>query len=196
MCSTPFGVIAWVTLRRRHRRRLPRGAQRLSASLHGSLGRERREPTCGRCSTPFGVSGDNYFSLSATIRIPHLHPNLTLLPQGFPQMFPIDSQSCYCCSTSSRLRCRRRVKRSRALRGRNPTRDNSADGAPMALFKMAPVHDRWTGAFTCHRTPESCLKKSKLRPGSGFASDQSLFCLSSGVSLLRFSFPFFACSAR
>jgi len=30
---------------------------------------------------------DNYFSLSATTRIPFLHPSLTLLSRGFPHSF-------------------------------------------------------------------------------------------------------------
>src|SRR5262249_39756665 len=52
----------------------------------------------------------------------------------------------------------RRVKRSRALRGRNPTRDSSADGAPMALRTVAPNRAGGRGPFPGHRTPEPCLE--------------------------------------
>ena len=61
--------------------------------------------------------------------------------------------SCSCCFVL--LRFAGQVKRSRALRGRNPTRDSLADGAPMVHLLPAPVHPRGRGpAFLPHWTPE------------------------------------------
>ena len=58
-----------------------------------------------------------------------------------------------------RIRSQRLVKRSRALRGRNPARDSQADGVPMV---PAPLLFQVGGASSSpHRTPESCLRKSR-----------------------------------
>src|SRR5262249_44885363 len=56
------------------------------------------------------------------------------------------------------LPCRRRVKRSRGLGGRNPTRDNPADGAPRALPGGPPTTLVDGGPFPSPRTPEPCLQ--------------------------------------
>jgi hypothetical protein len=55
-----------------------------------------------------------------------------------------------------------RVKRSRALRGRNPTRDNPADGPP--LVHPAPGPQRaWGRVVLRHqRASELCLRKPTL----------------------------------
>ena len=60
-----------------------------------------------------------------------------------------------------RLRSTRRVKRSRALLASNPTRDNPADGAPMASHED-PRPRWWTGVcfFHAHWTPELCLENA------------------------------------
>jgi hypothetical protein len=59
-----------------------------------------------------------------------------------------------------RIRSRHSVKRSRALRGRNPARDSRADGAPKARAPLLLGRRGsllWSPAL---RTPEPCLRKS------------------------------------
>src|SRR5580692_6870266 len=73
-------------------------------------------------------------------------------------------QPCSCSSTAYGLRCRRRMKRSQALRGRNRTRDNPADGAPMALQMAPPIASAVGGVFRCHWTPVAMPKKIHLSP--------------------------------
>ena len=62
-------------------------------------------------------------------------------------------RSWSCSSAGSGLLCCRRVKRSQALRGRNLTRDNPVDGAPMALQMAPPIASVIGGVFRCHWTP-------------------------------------------
>ena len=69
------------------------------------------------------------------------------------------------------VNCVRLVKRSRAVRGRNPTRDNQAEDAPMASRAPGGEHFLPGAAFSFHRTSESCLLKSPAgRRGGGRAA--------------------------
>ena len=100
-----------------------------------------------------------------------------------------------CSSTAFGLPWRRRVKRSRALRGRNPTRDNLADGAPMALLRVALNHQVVEGPFHSigHRTPELCLRKSTVALAATSPLITRSSCLSSSSTRGSGSFR---CSSR
>jgi hypothetical protein len=116
--------------------------------------------------------------------------------------FTTVSLPCSCSRGTFSLPSGRRVKRSRALRGRNPTRDSSADGAPRAL-QGRPRPRWWTGASLFptlgHRsyasenpsvtppaasppvTRPSCPACSSSTPGSGSFRHSSPGC-GSGAS--------------
>ena len=115
---------------------------------------------------------------------------------------------CSCSMQACSLPSGRRVKRSRALRGRNPTRDSPADGVPMARGPLAP---RWWArappppsdtrahaskipgvwgrrpqggvppAAECRLTHSSCPAWSSSTPGSGSFRHSSRRC-GSGAS--------------
>jgi hypothetical protein len=77
---------------------------------------------------------------------------------------------CSCSFSDCSLLSRLRVKRSRALRGRNPTRDNPADGVPMALVPSRHAGGRGHPLLPPgHRTLEPSLRKSHRSPSRTLA---------------------------
>ena len=79
---------------------------------------------------------------------------------------------CSCFVTARSLLCCRRVKRSRALRGRNPTRDSPADGAPRAP-RWPPTASVVGGLFPAIGHQSYALKNAPAQrqgPGPFFLS--------------------------
>ena len=64
-----------------------------------------------------------------------------------------------CLSVQFLVSLGRLEKRSRALRGRNLTRNIQADGAP-TVYLVPDGSGRQGPFYSWHRQPESCLRKS------------------------------------
>ena len=123
----------------------------------------RIPPTAPRCAAPANVWGRRHCVCSfgnrqakgthiGTQNGPTWVQRYTTRGQSVGLAAPLWS----CSRGALLLRFLRRAKRSRALRGRNSTRDSPADGAPMVHLPDGPRPPWWAGGLfsSPHWTPE------------------------------------------